>query len=230
MSLSIFPRMTACLLLSAVLLSALPGCTKRIDTSTTDKYYKTLTEVMKSLPDSKKREFDEGMSMLWFYSESDEATNAMINGKSGAELLALIEETKAALPKLDTSSKEAYESSLAKIKAGLPPSKVNDFNLPRMDIQSVFAIIRSVTNGRDNVSFAIHTGRAFRFVHGQEIRVFYSNLYVSQNVHLFLRLVDGIENMLSDFCFTLQFTCPLRAYIRSMVVCRSIGWVWCNVC
>ena len=113
---------------------------------------------------------------------------------------------------------------------GNPEPKVNDFNLPRMDIQSVFAIIRSVANGRDNVSFAIHTGRAFRFVHGQEIRVFYSNLYVSQNVHLFLRLVDGIENMLSDSCFTLQFTCPLRAYIRSMVVCRSIGWVWCNVC
>lgn len=136
MSLFIFPRMTACLLLSAVLLSALPGCTKRIDTSTTDKYYKTLTEVMKSLPDSKKREFDEGMSMLWFYSESDEATNAMINGKSGAELLALIEETKAALPKLDTSSKEAYESSLAKIKAGLPPSKVNDFNAWLKDLPS----------------------------------------------------------------------------------------------
>jgi hypothetical protein len=125
---SFFPRLTAVLLLSAVLLSALPGCTKRIDTSTENKYYKSLTEVMNSLPASKRREFDEGMSMFWFYSESDEATNAMINGKSGTEILALIEEMKASLPKLDTSSREAYESSLAKIKAGLPPSKVNDFN------------------------------------------------------------------------------------------------------
>ena len=125
---SLFPRMTVCLLLSAVLLSALPGCTKRIDTSTEDKYYKSLTEVMDSLPASKHREFDEGMSMLWFYSESDEETNAKINGKTGKEILAMLEEMKASLPKLDTSSKEAYESSLAKIKASLPSSKISAYN------------------------------------------------------------------------------------------------------
>ena len=128
MSQSFFPRIAACFLLSAVLLSVLPGCTKRIDTSNEDKYYKTLTEVMDSLPASKHREFDEGMSMIWFYSESDEATNAMLNGKTGKEILALVEEMKASLPKLDTSSKEAYESSLEKMKAGLPKSKVTSFN------------------------------------------------------------------------------------------------------
>ena len=122
------PRIAACFLLSAVLLSVLPGCTKRIDTSTEDKYYKTLTEVMDSLPASKHREFDEGMALIWFYSESDDATNAMLNGKSGKEILAVVEEMKAALPKLDTSSKEAYESSLEKMKAGLPKSKVSTFN------------------------------------------------------------------------------------------------------
>ena len=125
---SLFSRMAVCLLLSAVLLSALPGCTKRIDTSTEDKYYKSLTEVMDSLPASKHREFDEGMSMLWFYSESDEETNAKINGKTGKEILAMLEEMKASLPKLDTSSKEAYESSLAKIKASLPSSKISAYN------------------------------------------------------------------------------------------------------
>ena len=125
---SIFPRMSACLLFFAILLLSLPGCTKRIDTSNEDKYYKSLTEVMDSLPASKHREFDDGMSMIWFYSESDEATNAMLNGKSGKEILALIEEMKASLPKLDTSSKEAYESSLEKMKAGLPKSKVTSFN------------------------------------------------------------------------------------------------------
>ena len=122
------PRIAACFLLSAVLLSVLHGCTKRIDTSTEDKYYKTLTEVMDSLPASKHREFDEGMALIWFYSESDDATNAMLNGKSGKEILAVVEEMKAALPKLDTSSKEAYESSLEKMKAGLPKSKVSTFN------------------------------------------------------------------------------------------------------
>ena len=122
------PRIAACFLLSAVLLSVLPGCTKRIDTSTEDKYYKTLTEVMDSLPASKHREFDEGMALIWFYSESDDATNAMLNGKSGKEILAVVEEMKAALPKLDTSSKEAYESSLEKMKVGLPKSKVSTFN------------------------------------------------------------------------------------------------------
>ena len=125
---SYLPRIAACFLLSAVLLSVLTGCTKRIDTSTQDKYYKTLTEVMDSLPASKHREFDDGMSMIWFYSESDESTNAMLNGKSGKEILAVIEEMKDTLPKLDTSSKEAYESSLEKMKAGLPKSKVSTFN------------------------------------------------------------------------------------------------------
>ena len=57
---SYLPRIAACFLLSAVLLSVLTGCTKRIDTSTQDKYYKTLTEVMDSLPASKHREFDDG--------------------------------------------------------------------------------------------------------------------------------------------------------------------------
>ena len=128
MSKSLVARMTACLLLSAVLLSALPGCTKRIDTSNEDKYYKTLTEVMNSLPASKHREFDEGMSMLWFYSKSDEETNAAIDGKSGRELLVMFEEMRASLPKLDTSSKEAFEGSLAKIKASLPPSKISAYN------------------------------------------------------------------------------------------------------
>ena len=128
MSKSRTAKLAAFLLFSAVLLSALPGCTKRIDTSNEDKYYKSLTEVMASLPASKHREFDEGMAMIWFYSESDAATNAMIDGKSGKEMLALMEEMKASLPKLDASSKEAYESSLAKMKAGLPASKVTTFN------------------------------------------------------------------------------------------------------
>ncbi len=124
----VFTRMSVCLLLSTVLLASLPGCTKRIDTSNEDKYYKTMTEVMTSLPAEKQHEFDEGMSMIWFYSESDEATNAMIHNKSGEEILALVAEMKASLPKLDTSSKEAYDSSLAKMKAGLPASKVSTFN------------------------------------------------------------------------------------------------------
>ena len=122
-------RLSASLLFSVALLSVLPGCTKRIDTSSEDKYYKTYTQVMDSLPVSKRREFDEGMTMIWFYSESDEATYAMIRGKSGKELLALIGEIKASLPKLDTSSKEAFEDSLEKIKAALPPSKTEAYNV-----------------------------------------------------------------------------------------------------
>ena len=125
---SYLPRIAACFLLSAVLLSVLTGCTKRIDTSTQDKYYKTLTEVMDSLPASKHREFDDGMSMIWFYSKDDDETNAMIHGKSGREMLAIIEEMNESLPKLDTSSKEAYESSLAKIRASLPPSKIEAYD------------------------------------------------------------------------------------------------------
>ena len=128
MSKSDSTKTAACLLLSAALLAALPGCTKRIDTSTEDKYYKSLTEVMDSLPASKHREFDDGMSMIWFYSESDEPTNAMLNGKSGKEILALVEEMKASLPKLDASSKEAYDASLQKMKAGLPKTKQSTFD------------------------------------------------------------------------------------------------------
>lgn len=118
----------ACFALFAALLFLLPGCTKRIDTSSEDKYYKTLTEVMASLPISERAEFDDGMTMIWFYSNSDEETNAMIQGKTGGEILAMVREMKSALPKLDTSSKESFEDSLAKIKASLPSSKINDFN------------------------------------------------------------------------------------------------------
>lgn len=122
-----FTRMTVCIMFAAALLSVLPGCTKRIDTSSNDKYYKTLTEVMVSLPTSQHREFDDGISMIWFYSKSEEETNAMIHGKSGKEMMELIREMKASLPKIDTSSKDAYEDSLAKIKASIPSSMIKDY-------------------------------------------------------------------------------------------------------
>ena len=128
MSISRTAKLAAYLLVSVVLLSSLPGCTKRIDTSSEDKYYKSMTEVMSSLPSSKQRAFDDGVFMIWFYSESAEAANALLDKKSGEEVLALVEEMEASLPKLDTSSKEAYESSLQKMKAALPASLVSDFN------------------------------------------------------------------------------------------------------
>jgi len=121
-------RTTVFLALATAALLILPGCTKRMDTSNEDKFYKSWTEVMESLPASKQKEFDEGMSMLWFYTKSDAETYALIHGKSGKEILALVEEMNQSLPKLDTSSKEAYESSLAKIKASLPPSKIDAYN------------------------------------------------------------------------------------------------------
>ena len=120
MSQSRFPRMAAFLILAAAMLSALPGCSKRLDTSNEEKYYKTLTEVVNSLPASQQQEFDEGMTTLWFYSEKDEDTYAKIDGKTGKEILAVIRELNESIPRLDTSSKDAYTDSLAKIKASLP--------------------------------------------------------------------------------------------------------------
>ena len=123
-----FTRITVCLMFSAALLSTISACTKRIDTSSEDKYYKTLTEVMASLPISERSAFDNGMTMIWFYSKSDEETNAMIQGKSGKEILTLVREMESSLPKLDVSSKESFDNSLAKIKASLPASKIKDFD------------------------------------------------------------------------------------------------------
>ena len=113
-------RLSVLLLAAAVSMSVLAGCTKRIDTSSEAKLYKSWTEVMRSLPESRQREFDDGMSMIWFYSDSDEETYAKIDGKTGPEILALVEEMKAAMPKVDTSSKEAFTASLAAMKASLP--------------------------------------------------------------------------------------------------------------
>ena len=121
-------RLSLLLLAVVVTVSAFAGCTKRIDTSTEDKFYKSWTEVMKSLPESRQREFDEGMSMIWFYSNSDEETYARLNGKSGVEILALVEEMKANLPKLDTSSKESFTASLEAMKAALPRNKQSVFD------------------------------------------------------------------------------------------------------
>ena len=106
MSHSIARRLSVLLLAAAVSTSAFTGCTKRIDTSTEAKFYKSWTEVMRSLPESRQREFDDGMSMIWFYSDSDEETYAKIDGKTGPEILDLVEEMKAKMPKVDTSSKE----------------------------------------------------------------------------------------------------------------------------
>ena len=124
MSQSRFPRMAAFTILAAAMLSVLPGCTKRLDTSNEEKYYKTLTEVVNSLPASKQQEFDEGMTTLWFYTEKDEDTYAKIDGKTGPEILAMVDEMKASMPKVDTSSKEAFTASLAAIKASLPKSRL----------------------------------------------------------------------------------------------------------
>ena len=125
---TVFSRMTLCLTFSALLLAAVPGCSKRIDTSTQDKLYRSWTEVMNSLPESKQQEFDEGMTTIWFYAKDDAEANAKIHGKTGPEILAMVEEMKVSLPKLDTSSKEAYEESLVKIKEGLPPSKIKSYD------------------------------------------------------------------------------------------------------
>ena len=128
MSESILRRLSLLLLTAIVLSSAFAGCTKRIDTTTEDKFYKSWTEVMKSLPESRQREFDEGMSMIWFYSNSDEETYAQLNGKSGEEILVMVEEMKAKLPKLDTSSKEAFTASLEAMRAALPKNKQSVFD------------------------------------------------------------------------------------------------------
>jgi hypothetical protein len=63
------------------------------------------------------------MNMIWFYSEDDAATKAELHGKTGEEILSLIDEKTAKLPTLDTSSREAFESSLKKIQDTLPSSK-----------------------------------------------------------------------------------------------------------
>ena len=128
MSQSRFQRTAAFLILSAAMLSVLPGCSKRLDTSSEEKYYKTLTEVVNSLPAAKQKEFDDGMTTLWFYSSNDDETYAKINGKTGKEILAVIEELNASIPRLDTTSKEAYTDSLTKIKDTLPPSKIQAYN------------------------------------------------------------------------------------------------------
>ena len=125
---TVFSRMPLSLTVSALLLAAVPGCSKRIDTSTQDKLYRSWTEVMNALPESKQQEFDEGMTTIWFYAKDDAEANAKIHGKTGPEILAMVDEMKASLPKLDTSSKEAYEESLVKIKEGLPPSKINSYD------------------------------------------------------------------------------------------------------
>ena len=124
MSSSIVRRLSVLLIAAAVSTSVLVGCTKRINTSTEAKFYKSWTEVMRSLPESRQREFDDGMSMIWFYSDSDEETFAKLDGKSGPEILAMVDEMKASMPKVDTSSKEAFTASLAAIKASLPKSRL----------------------------------------------------------------------------------------------------------
>jgi len=116
-------RAAACLFFSAAAVSVLCCCTKRLDTSSDDKYYNSYEKVVRSLSSENQKKFDDGMNMIWFYSEDDAATKAELHGKTGEEILSLIDEKTAKLPTLDTSSREAFESSLKKIQDTLPSSK-----------------------------------------------------------------------------------------------------------
>ena len=124
MSQSRFPRMAAFLILAAAMLAALPGCSKRLDTSNEEKYYKTLTEVVNSLPASQQQEFDNGMTTLWFYSENDDETYAKINGKTGKEIAAIIGASTASVTR---ALRWLVEKGLAELNGGKP--KYLRFNL-----------------------------------------------------------------------------------------------------
>jgi hypothetical protein len=108
--------------------SALCGCSKRLNASSEEKFFGSYERIVKSMPAEKQDEFHNGMNMIWFYSESKEKTYEMLDGKTGEEVFAIIEEMNNSLPKLDTSSKEAFENSLRKIGENLPSSKEKQFN------------------------------------------------------------------------------------------------------
>lgn len=123
-------RAAACLMFSAVAVSALCGCSKRLNASSEEKFFESYEKIVKSMPAEKQDEFHNGMNMIWFYSESKEKTYEMLDGKTGEEVFAIIEEMNNSLPKLDTSSKEAFENSLRKIGENLPSLvKDNDFEV-----------------------------------------------------------------------------------------------------
>ena len=121
-------RAAACLMFSAVAASALCGCTKRLNTSDETKFFESYEKIVKSMPEEKQDEFHNGMNMIWFYSENKEKTYEMLDGKSGEEVFALIEEMNKNLPKLDTSSKDKFDDSLRRIGENLPSSKKKDFD------------------------------------------------------------------------------------------------------
>ena len=120
-------RAVACLMFSAAAVSALCGCTKRLNTSDENKFFESYEKIVKSMPAEKQDEFHNGMNMIWFYSETKEKTYEMLDGKSGEEVFALIEEMNKNLPKLDTSSKDKFDDSLRRIGENLPSSKEKEF-------------------------------------------------------------------------------------------------------
>ena len=103
MSRFVSPRMTACLLLSAVLLPMLPGCTKRIDTSSEDKYYKSYTQAIRKW----KREHQERIENLFITPKFDSREDAR------KYVLPLLAENKAIFEAFGPFSENAAKDHMA---------------------------------------------------------------------------------------------------------------------
>lgn len=96
------------------------ACSKKIDGSSEDKFYQSVSEVSKTLPSDRQDEFNNGIEMILFFAPDKTAEYAEMNGKNADEIFAMIEKLKAEKSRIDASRREKFESSVNEVLKSYP--------------------------------------------------------------------------------------------------------------
>ena len=98
------------------------ACTKKIDGSKEDKFFLSIGEISKSLSGERQEEFNNGLQMILFYAPDKADVFSQMDGKTADEVFEMIDQLKLkmAKPRLDTTRREKYDTSLSEVLKTIP--------------------------------------------------------------------------------------------------------------
>ena len=96
------------------------ACTKKIDGSKEDKFFLSIGEISKSLSGERQEEFNNGIQMILFYAPDKADVYSQMDGKTADEVFEMIDQLKKAKPRLDTSRREKYDTTLSEVLKSYP--------------------------------------------------------------------------------------------------------------
>lgn len=96
------------------------ACTKKIDGSSEEKFHLSVGEMSKSLSEERQDEFNNGIQMILFFAPDRADVFSQLNGKTSEEVFEVIDQIKKEKPRLDTSRRERYETTLNNVLKSYP--------------------------------------------------------------------------------------------------------------